>query len=182
MGEVKRVVSNLVQVLEVWQKEAESIVDTMPQLQSYLEEESNTITCGSLDRLISAVKMEAARRTIRSVVVLVSPEERISVGEAYGMGSDSWLERLKSQGFTILTLEQFGFFVQSLKSFVAEGNLIPVIEFLRVNANFGSAPVYSPASKLREHGEPSTPSRWKPSDFLPAGPPHPPFPRGLFKD
>ncbi|NQT47826.1 MAG: hypothetical protein HQ578_02490 [Chloroflexi bacterium] len=182
MGKVGRVVSSLMQILETEQKEAKNQVGIMHWLHGYLEEESNNIICGSLDRILSAVKMEAARRTIRSVVVLVSPEERISVGEAYGMGSDSWLERLKSQGFTILTLEQFRTFVQSLKSFVAEGNLILVIEFLRANTKFGSAPVYSPASKLRERGEPSTPSRWKPSDFLPAGPPHPPFPRGLFKD
>ena len=184
MGKVKRVVSSLMQILETEQKEAKNQVGIMHWLNGYLEEESNNIICGSLDRILSAVKMEAARRTIRSVVVLISPEERISVGEAYGIGSDSWLERLKSQGFTILTLEQFRTFVQSLKSFVAEGNLIPVFEFLKGNANFGSSPVYSPAPAIRasKQGKPSAPSQWKLSDFLPSLPPHPPFRRGLFKD
>jgi len=120
-------------------------------------------------------------RTRWSVVVLVSPEGRASVGETYDVNSDSWLERLKSQGFSILTLEQFRSFVQSLKSEVAEGDLIPAIEFLRANTEFGSPPAYSPAPALREsHSETSTP--WKPSDFLPRLPPHPPLPRGLFKD
>ena len=42
MSEVKRVVSNLAQMLDRGQKEAESIVDTMHQLQRYLVEASKT--------------------------------------------------------------------------------------------------------------------------------------------
>ncbi len=183
MGEVKYVVSNLVQMLDRGQKEAESLVDTIHQLQSYLEEKSKTIIEGSLDQLLSRISAEAAQITTGSVVVLVSPEERISVEKTYNIDSDFWLRRLKSQGFSTLTLEQFSSFVQSLKSEVAKGNFVPVIEFLRANTEFGSAPAYSPAPALRESPprEPSS-SEWKPSDFLPAGPPYPPLPRGLFKD
>ena len=158
----------------------------MHRLQSYLEEEPKTIILGSLDRLLTTIRAESAKITGGkitrwSVVVLVSPEGRSSVGETYDVNSDSWLERLKSQGFSILTLEQFRSFVQSLKSEVAEGDLIPVIEFLRANTKFERLAAYSLA--LREaHSEPSTLSRWKPSDFLPGLPPHPPLPRGLFKD
>jgi len=115
-------------------------------------------------------------------LVLVSPEGRASVKENYNIHSDSWLERLKSQGFSVLTLEQFRAFIQSLKSEVAAGNLIPVIELLRANTEFELAPAYSPAPALTESHEPSTSSEWKLSDFLPAPPPHPPLPRGLFKD
>ena len=182
MGEVKHVVSNLVQMLDRGQKEAKSLAGIIDELQSYLEEESKTVIEESLDRLLTTIRAEAAKITRGSVVVLVSPEGRISVGETSDINSDSWLERLKSKGFFILTLEQFRSFVQSLKSEVADGNLIPVIEFLRANTKFGSAPAYSPAPALRESGEPSTTSEWKPSDFLPALPPHPPLPRGLFKD
>jgi len=182
MGEVKDMVSNLVQMLDRGQKEAGRLVDTMDQLQSYLVGKPKSIIRESLDRLLSRIRAEAAKITRGSVFVLVSSEGRVSVRETYDINSDFWLERLKSQGFSILTLEQFRAFIQSLKSEVAGGNLIPIIEFLRANTEFGSAPAYSPTPSLREnYGEPSS-SEWKLSDFLPALPPHPPLPRGLFKD
>jgi len=40
MDDVKRVVSNFVRMLEARQEEATNLVDTMHQLQSYLEGES----------------------------------------------------------------------------------------------------------------------------------------------
>lgn len=186
MDEVKHTVSNLVEMLDREQKQAENLVEPMHRLQSYLQEESKSIIQESLDRLLSRIRAEVAkitggRITRRSVVVLVSPEGKTSVGETYDVNSDSWLERLKSLGFSILTLEQFRSFVQSLKSEVAEGDLIPAIEFLRANRKFEEPPAYSPEPALREsHSERSTP--WKPSDFLPGLPPHLPLPRGLFKD
>jgi len=181
MGEVERVVSNLVQVLDRGQKEAESLVDTMHRLQSYLEEKPKSIIQESLDRLLSRVRMEANTLIGGSAVVLISPEGRVTVRQAY---SDEWIERLKSEGFSIFTLEQFRSFVQSLKSEVAGGNLIPVIELLRANTEFEWPSAYSPAPALTDSQprKPSTSSEWKLSDFLPALPPHPPLPRGLFKD
>ena len=183
MGEVKHVVSNLVQVLDRGQKEAKSLAGIIDELQSYLEKESKTIVEESLDQLLSRIRAEAAKIISGPGVVLVSPEGMISVKENYNIHSDSWLERLKSEGFNILTLEQFRTFIQSLNSEVAGGNLIPVIEFLRANTKFEWPSVYSPAPALRESQprEPSS-SGWKLSDFLPALPPHPPLPRGLFKD
>lgn len=184
MSELKGVVSNLVQTLDREQKSAESLAGIIDELQSYLEEESKTIIEESLDRLLSRIRAEAAKIISGSGVVLVSPKGKVSVGESYDINSDFWLERLKSKGFSILTLEQFGVFVQSLKSEVAEGNLIPVIEFLRANTEFEWPSVYSPAPALpkSQRGEASTSSEWSLSDFLPALPPHPPLPRGLFKD
>ena len=183
MGEVKNVVSKLVQMLDRVSKEAKSLVDTMDQLQSYLVEKPKSIIQESLDRLLNTIRAEAAKITRGSVFVLVSPEGRVSVRETYNIHSDFWLERLKSKGFSILTLEQFRAFVQSLKSEVAEGNLIPVIEFLRANTKYEWPSVYSPAPALREtQPRESSSSEWKLSDFLPALPPHPPLPRGLFKD
>ncbi|GAI13582.1 unnamed protein product, partial [marine sediment metagenome] len=107
MGKVKDVVSNIAQMLEVRQKQAESLVDTIDQLQSHLEEEPRTIIQESLDRLLSRIKAEAAKIISGSGVVLVSPEGKVNVRETYNIHSDSWLERLKSQGFFILTVEQF---------------------------------------------------------------------------
>ena len=186
MDKVKDVVSNLTQILDRGQKEAESLAGIMDELQSYLEEESNTIICGSLNRLLNTIRAEATKITGGSVVVLVSPEGRVSVRETYNIYSDSWLERLKSQGFSILTLEQFLSFVQSLKSEVAEGNLMPVIEFLRANAKFDWAPAYLPTLGTKESEqprEPSSSSEWKLPGWLPAFPwEGPPLPRGLFKD
>ena len=184
MGEVRHVVSNLMQMLGRGQKEAESIADTMHQLQTCLMEESKTIIEVSLDRLLSRVKMEVDNLIGGSARVLVSPEGRVTVGTTYSdEDSDSWLKRLKSQDFFILTLPRFSYFIDSLKSEVAAGNWMPVIEFLRENTEFGSAPAYSPAPALRGSPprEPSS-SEWSLSDFLPALPPHPPLPRGLFKD
>ncbi len=181
MDKVRDVVSNLVQMLEANRKEAKSLVGTMHELQSCLEEESSTIICGGLDRLLSTIRMEAAKRT-RSVVVLVSPDWMASVGETHDINSDSWLERLKSQGFSILTLEQFGSFVRSLQLEVTQGNYMPAIEVLRANAESQRASPALSARKAEEPREPSAPSEWKASDFLPTLPPHPPLPRGLFRD
>jgi len=187
MGKIKDVVSNLVQMLEVRQKETESLVETMHELQSYLNEESKSIIQGGLDRQLTRIRAEAAkitdgRITRCPVVVLVSPEGEVIVRENY---SDFWLERIKSQGFSILTLEGFRSFIESLKFEVTQGNYMPAIEFLRANVKFRSPPAYSPAPTVKESeqlGESSTSSEWKPSDFLPAPFPHPPLPRGLFKD
>ena len=184
MDDVKRVVSNLVQMLEARQKEATNLVDTMHQLQSYLEGESKNIIQGGLDRLLTTIRAEATKITRGSVVVLVSPEGRVTVETTYSdEDSDPWLRRLKSQDFSILRLGSFSSFIKSLKFEVAAGNWVPIIEFLRANAKFEAAPAYSPAPALRESTprEPSS-SGWKLSDFLPAGPPYPPLPRGLFKD
>ena len=186
MGEVKRVVSSLMQMLDRGQKEAKSLVGIMDELQSYLEEESNTIICEGLDRLLNTIRAEAAKITRGSVVVLVSPEGRVTVEETYGdENSDPWLRRLKSQGFCILRLGGFSTFIKSLKSEVAAGNWMPVIEFLRANTKFEWTPVYSPAPTIKESkqfGKPSTSSESKLSDWLPALPPLPPLPRRLFKD
>jgi hypothetical protein len=186
MGKVKDVVSNLVQMLDSGAEEAKSWVDSMHRLQEYLEEEPKSIIQASLDRLLSRIRVEAAKRTTGSVVVLVSPEEKVTVDVSYSDDySDSYLSRLKSEGVFILSLSQFSYFIQQLKSQVAEGNLIPVIEFLRANTRFDWTPVYSPTPAVRkaeQPPEPSTPGEWKLSDFLPALPPHPPLPRGFFKD
>jgi mevalonate kinase len=134
MGEVKRVASNLMQMLDGAQKEAQSLAGIMDELQSYLEEESQTIIEGSLDRLSSRIRWEAAKITGGSVVVLVSPEGRVTVDKTYSdEDSDPWLKRLKSQDFYILRPGSFSAFIKSLKSEVAEGNLISAIEFLREN-------------------------------------------------
>ena len=98
MGEVKRVASNLMQMLDGAQKEAQSLAGIMDELQSYLEEESQTIVEGNLDRLSSRIRSEAAKITGGSVVVLVSPEGRVTVDKTYSdEDSDPWLKRLKSQ-------------------------------------------------------------------------------------
>ena len=186
MGQVKDVVSSLVQMLDSGVEEAKSWVDTMHSLQSYLEEEPKTIIHESLDRLLSRIRMEAAKKTIGSVVVVVSPEGRVSVGETYGdEESDPWLRRLKSQGFRVMRLDGFSSLIQSLKSEVAEGNCLPVIHFLRANTKLEWTPVYSStpaARKAEQPPESSTSGEWKLSDSLPALPPHPPLPRGFFKD
>lgn len=189
MGEVKRVVSNLVQMLEAGQREAAKLVSTMHALHSYLEQESKTIIQEGLDRLLITARAEATKITGGRisrwpVVVLISPEGTVTVKEIYGdENSDPWLARLKAEGFQVMTLHVFSSLIQSLKSEVVKGNFIPVIEFLRANTKIGSAQVYLPATPLREipPHEPSS-SVWKLSDFLPAKPPYPPLPRGLFKD
>ncbi|MBA7637732.1 hypothetical protein ES703_45379 [subsurface metagenome] len=183
MDKVKDVVSNTVQMLDREQKDAGSLADIIDKLQNYLEEEPRTVIQESLDQLLSRIRAEAAKIISGAGLVLVSPEGKVNVRETYHIHSDSWLGRLKSQGFSILTLEQFGAFVQSLKAEVAGGNLIPIIELLRANTKFEWPLVYSPAPALTDSQprEPSS-SEWKLSDFLPAPPPHPPLPRGLFKD
>jgi len=185
MGAVKDKVRDLMRMLDKGRKEAESIADTMDELQSYLEKESNTIICGGLDRLLSRVRMEVDNLIGGSARVLVSPEGKVTVGNTYSdEDSDSRLKRLKSQDFCILRPDDFSAFIKSLKSEVAAGNWMPVIEFLRANAKIEMPFVYPSTSPIREVERPReapASSGWKPSDFLPALPPHPPLPRGLFK-
>lgn len=185
MDEVKREVSDLKRVLEAVRKEAIDLVDTMHRLQSYLDEECQNIILGGLYRLLSTVRVEAAKITRGSVVVLISPEGRITVNYTYSdESSDSYLRRLKSQGYHILTLPEFSNFIYSLESRVTEGDLIPIIEFLKANVKIEMPHVYqdvNPASTAELFPEPSTSLEWKPSDFLPAPFPLPPLPRRLFK-
>jgi hypothetical protein len=186
MGKIKDVVSNLVQMLDSGVEEAKSLVDTMHKLQSYLDAESKTIIEASLDRLLSRIRAEAAKITRGSIVVLVSPEDRVTVDKTTYSDEDSdpYLKRLKSQDFSILRLASFSYFIESLKSEVAEGNCVPAIEFLRANTKFEWPSVYSPAPEFREsHVEPSPSSKSKISDWLPMPPwEGPPLPRRLFKD
>jgi hypothetical protein len=188
MGKVKDMVSNLVQMLDSGVEEAKSLVDTMHKLQSYLDAESKTIIEASLDRLLSRIRAEAAKITRGSIVVLVSPEDRVTVDKTTYSDEDSdpYLKRLKSQDFSILRLASFSYFIESLKSEVAEGNLIPVIEFLRANTQFESTSVYLPSPAVRKAEqlpEPSPSSKSKISDWLPMPPwEGPPLPRRLFKD
>ena len=82
MGEVEREVSSLVQVLDRESKEAGDLVDPMHRLQSYLEEEPKNILQGSLDHLLSRIRAKATKITGELVVVLVSPEGRVSVAKS----------------------------------------------------------------------------------------------------
>ena len=183
MGAVRQAVSDLVRMLNRGQKEAARLPVTLDRLESYLGEKPKEIIRWSLFLLLSRIEEEAAKRT-RSVAVLVSPDWIVNVGETHDINSDSWLERLKSQGFSILTLEQFGRFIRSLQLEMAQGNYMPAIEVLRANAESQRASPYPAPSVRKAEGprEASTSSGWKLSDFLPAPPPHPPLPRGLFKD
>jgi hypothetical protein len=187
MGKIKDVVSNLVQMLDSGVEEAKSLVDTMHKLQSYLDAESKTIIEASIDRLLNTIRMEAAKRTTGSVVVIVSPEDRVTVDVTYSdEDSDPYLKRLKSQDFSILRLASFSYFIESLKSEVAEGDCVPAIHFLRANTQFESTSVYLPSPAVRkaeQPPEPSPSSKSKISDWLPMPPwEGPPLPRRLFKD
>jgi hypothetical protein len=190
MDELRDVVSNLAQMLENGQKEVTNSVDTMHQLQSYLEGESKNIVQGGLDRLLTTISTRAAKLTGGGIssgqaVVLISPDGIVRVEEIYDYeDGDPWFTRLKSQGFQVMTLDVFSSFIRSLKCKMAKGSLIPVIEFLRANAEIEMSLVHpnaSPASAVERPRQPSSPSQWKLSDFLPAPFPHPPLPRGLFK-
>ncbi len=95
MGEVERVVSKFIEMLDESQKEAEGSVSIMNELDRYLEQESNAIIYGSLGRLLSAVEKEAAKRAGRKVVVLISPEHKISIVDIHGpVESDPYLRAL----------------------------------------------------------------------------------------
>lgn len=190
MAEVKRVVSNLLQTLEAGQKEAMSLVDTMHQLQSHLDAESKSVVQGCLDRLLARIMAEATRWAggsigSRHIVALISPEGGVSVNESWSdLNSDPWVRRVRSEGFRVMTLHEFSSVIQSLKSEVAAGNLVPIIEFLKANAKVEVPLVYpdaAPVSAAERPRAPATSSRWKRSDFLPAPFPRPPLPRGLFK-
>ena len=198
MGNVNDVVSDLVQMLEARRKETESWVEIMHQMQTYLVEESKTVVEGGLNRLMSRINADAAEITRGTAVVVASPEGRVTVKETRtDKGNDPYLRRLKSEHFQVLTLSEFTHIIESVKVQVTKGNLMPVIRFLMANTRPRPTRVYSPAPILKGSSpvEPSslpiveespnreaTPSKWKLSDFLPASFPHPPLPRGLFKD
>lgn len=178
MDEVKRVVSDLVHILDAEQQEAQSLARIADQLQSCLKEKAESIVHESLDRLLTEIRAEAVGTT-GNAVVLISADGRCSVGQSYDINSDSWLKRLRSQGFRTMRPDVFLSFVDSLKSEVAQGNVTRAIEFLKANAKVDSYLGHSPPPSFGKT-QPSTPSEWKLSDFLPASPPYPPLPRGLF--
>ena len=198
MGKVNDVVSNLVQMLEARRKEKESQVEIMDETQTYLVEKSKTVVERSLDRLVSRISADAAAITRGTAVVVVSHEGRVTVKETRtDKENDPYLRRLKSEHFQVLTLSEFTHTIESVKDQVAKANLTPVIRFLMSNTRPRPTRVNSPTPipKAGSSVEPSSlaivkesPTReatllkWNLSDFLPVWFPHPPVPKGLFKD
>lgn len=186
MGAIKHKVSHLARMLERERREVKRLVSVIESLQTYLEEEPKRIICRSLDHLARTILAEAARRTFGSAVVIISPEGGVIIGETYqeDWNRYSWLNRLKSEGFFIVTAREFTLLVESLKSEVSRGEWQRSVEFLRANKSNEESPASRvPASEIRKrpHDKVSQSSGWKISDFLPAPPPYPPLPRGLFK-
>lgn len=134
MGEVKRTVSSLVRMLETKQKEAKSLVDVIDKLESCLEQRPKELLTRSLDRLLWKIKQEAAARTGHQLVAIIDRNERIvRIGETYDKDSDAWLKRLRSEGFTVATMDELSPLIDSLKSEVAKGRLMRSMEFLKQN-------------------------------------------------
>jgi hypothetical protein len=197
MAELKDIVDKLVQTLATCRSRAESRLDIMGKMQTYLVQETKTVIVENLDRLATEIRTEAADITWGTVVVLISPETSITVEKTYtDKENDPDLKRLKSQGFYVLTLDEFSLVIERGKAAVAEGNLIPAIKFLMTNARPGTAQLYwmapapmasppleSPPPALPEESPPREPSspRWTLTDFLPARFPRPPLPRRFFK-
>lgn len=176
MNDVKRAASDLISMLETARRELINLADTMHQLHDFLDSGSKKIVQDGLEELFARVDTEVLRKITPGVYtltfVLISPEGRISTTEIDGdVNSDPTLMRMKSEGCSVLSFMEFSSFIQSLKSRVSQGHLIPVIEFLRVNAETDTTPFSEPIGFFR----------LKPSDFLPAPFPHPPLPRFLFK-
>jgi hypothetical protein len=198
MGKVNDVVSNLVQMLEARRKEKESQVEIMDEIQTYLGDRSKTVVEVGLNRLLNRINAEAVEITGGTPVVIVSLTGKATLKKTRtNKEIDSYLRRLQSQNFRVLTLPEFSHVIESFKSQVAKGNLIPVIRFLMANTRPRPTRIYSPAPvpKTSLPSEPSplpiaeeslnrqtSPSKWNVSDFLPASFPNPPLPRGFFKD
>ena len=184
MGEVERVVSELIEMLDRSQKEAEVSASVMDQLDIFLEQESNAIIRDNLSRLLSKIEKEAAKRAGR-IVIVISPEDKIRIVETSGaVESDPYLMALKSRDFYVLTLSDFSSLIEALKSEVARPRRLSIIELLMANAEFVAPLLYLAAPPVgtaeKRHEKPNR-SSWKLSDLLPAPPLHPPMPRGLFR-
>lgn len=184
MGAVKRATSQLLRMLDRQQKEAKRLPVIIDKLEEYLKKKPKEIIDWSLFLLQYRIEAEAAKRTPRLPVIIVSPDSTVSLGDTNDVASDSWLKRLRSEGFSVLTLEQFQSFIKSLQLQVKQEDYMPAINFLKANAKLQLAlpfPV-SYAGKPENPHKPPVPSKWKPSDFGPAPFPLPPLPKGLFKD
>lgn len=189
MGAVKDAASGLIRMLERKRKEAERLPATIDKLEKHLQERPKEIVRRSLDLLLWKIDDEAgeAARTGRLPVAIIGHKGRITIGKTSHKDSAPWLKRLKSEGFSIATVDELSLLIESLKSEVASGKLMRAIEFLNENAEPSTGPLaVSPilTAKETDELEPSEPpssSGWKLSDFLPALPPYPPLPRGLFK-
>ncbi len=197
MAKVKDVVNNLIQILEMREREAERRVEVIHKMHAYLVEKSRALLEESLDRLLGRVSAEEATKIGGTVVVLISPEGRVTLEKTHGDKEiDPYLTRLMAQHFHVMTLAEFSRLIESAKVRVAEGNLMPVIRFLMANTRPPLAWAYWPApaskasppepssSAIPEESPPreASSARWKLSDFLPAPFPHLPLPRGLFKE
>lgn len=185
MGAVKRKVSELMQVLDREQKEAKRLPVIMGKLEHCLKEKPMKIIDFNLFLLQFTIEAEAARMTLGLPVVLISPHLAISVVESQDMESDFRLKRLKSEGFSILTLEQFQAFIKQLQSQVKLENYLAAIKFLKANARLwmtSTASVPSGGKAVEPRKRPVSQKRWKPTDFLPAPFPFRPFPKGLLTD
>lgn len=184
MGALKRKVSQLTRLLDRGQKQANRLPVIMDKLEHYFKEKPKEIVDLSLFLLQYSIDCEAAKGAQRLAVVIISPDLAVNVNETRDMDSDSWLQRLKSEGFAVLTLEQFRSLIRYLRLGLTQEKYMPAIKFLKANADFQTtlSPMVPSVRKVKGHGKPSASSKWKLSDLLPAPPPHLPVPKAFFKE
>lgn len=171
MAPISDVVAELMAMLDGFQEEAKGLSGTIERLTNWFDLEPKRLITESLDAVLSKVRRDAPKEPFKPRLVLMSPEGRVRILSA---------GHAVPEGYLVLNIFQLSRF---LKSQVAKGNWMPAVGFIRANREIRGIPWY-PTTRPRE-SKPAVSEqpgeRWNLSDFLPAPPPYPPLPRGLFK-
>jgi hypothetical protein len=172
MAPLKEVVTELMAMLDGLSEEAKELSGTTERLTNWFEQESKRLIMESLDTILSEVMRNDPEDPFKPHL-LMSANGRVST-----LGTD----HAKPQGYQLLTVGELLRLIRSLESQVAGGKWVPAVEFIKANRKVRGLTI-RPAARV-EQSKPVVTERpgWKPSDFLPAPPPYPPLPRGLFKD
>ena len=175
MAPLKDVVTQLMATLDGLSEEAKDLSGTIERLTSWFEQESKRLIMESLDTILNEVIRNGPEDPFKPHL-LMSANGRVST-----LGTD----HARPQGYRLLTVGELLRLIESLKSQVAKGKWLPAVEFIKANRKVRGLTI-RPAARLEQSKPPVTKqpdeAGWKPSDFLPAPPPYPPLPRGLFKD
>lgn len=175
MAPLKDVVTELMAMLDGLSEEAKNVSGTIERLTNWFDREPRRLIRESLDTVLDEIIRNGPEDPFKPQL-LMSANGRIStVGAGYA----------RPQGYEMLSVGELIGLIRSLESQVEKGKCMAAMEFIKANRKVRGLTI-RPAARVEQSKPVVTKqpdeARWKLSDFLPALPPYPPLPRGLFKD
>lgn len=171
MASLKEAVTQLMAMLDGLSQEASQFSGTTERLTSWFEQEAKRLIMEGLDAIVNEILSHGPEDPFK-LRLLVSANGRASAVDS---------NQPCPQGYQLLYVGEFLALIRSLKSQVSRGKWASALQFIKANRKVRGLAILPPTSIEKSKPDLTEQPGWKPSDFLPAPPPYPPLPRGLFK-